>query len=72
MLVLSRKESESLVIDGRIVVTVVKLANGKVRLGIEAPPEVAVKREELLSRPNLGRKPASVECLALATCGADD
>lgn len=56
MLVLSRKENESLVIDEKIVITVVKLANGKVRLGIEAPPEVAVKREELLSRPNAGRK----------------
>lgn len=71
MLVLSRKENESLVIDGRIVVTVVKLANGKVRLGIEAPPDVAVKREELLSRPNLGWKTASARDFDLVGCGVD-
>lgn len=72
MLVLSRRESESLVIDGRIVVTVVKLASGKARLGIEAPPDVAIKREELLSQPNLGLKQAGVDCFALATCGLAD
>jgi len=52
MLVLSRKENERLIIDGNIIVTVVRVAGGKVRLGIEAPPEVHVKREELLSRPS--------------------
>ena len=47
MLVLSRKLGESIVIDDRIVVTVVKLNNGQVRLGIEAPQEIAVFREEI-------------------------
>ncbi len=47
MLVLSRKEGESLTIDGRITVTVTKLAGGKVRLGIEAPKEVTILRSEL-------------------------
>jgi carbon storage regulator len=51
MLVLSRKENERLVIDGNIVVTVVRVAGGKVRLGIEAPADVQVKREELLDKP---------------------
>ena len=50
MLVLSRKENERLVIDGNIIVTVVRVAGGKVRLGIEAPPEIHVQREELLFR----------------------
>ena len=50
MLVLSRKENERLVIDGNIIVTVVRVAGGKVRLGIEAPPEIHVQREEILSR----------------------
>jgi carbon storage regulator len=50
MLVLSRKENERLVIDGNIIVTVVRVAGGRVRLGIEAPPEIHVQREELLSR----------------------
>src|SRR4051794_366078 len=50
MLVLSRKLGEKIVIGDRIVVTVVKLDNGQVRLGIEAPREVAVFREEIAPR----------------------
>jgi carbon storage regulator len=47
MLVLSRKLGERILIGDRIVVTVVKLENGRVRLGIEAPPETTVFREEI-------------------------
>jgi carbon storage regulator len=50
MLVLSRKENEKLVIAGNIVITVVRIMGGGVRIGIEAPPEISVKREELLHR----------------------
>ena len=50
MLVLGRKENERLIIDGNIVVTVVRASNGQVRLGIEAPAHVSIKREELLNR----------------------
>ena len=47
MLVLSRREGESIVIDGDIRVTVLK-SNGKVtRLGIEAPKKVPIRRSEL-------------------------
>jgi carbon storage regulator len=49
MLVLSRKLNEKIVIDGGIVVTVVKIDRNQVRLGIEAPGDVSVYREELLS-----------------------
>ena len=48
MLVLSRKLNEKIVIDGGIVVTVVKIEGGQVRLGIEAPKHVKVFREEIL------------------------
>jgi carbon storage regulator len=47
MLVLSRKVGESILISESIRVTVVQAANGRIRLGIEAPPEVKVLREEL-------------------------
>jgi carbon storage regulator len=47
MLVLSRKLGESIVIDGSIKVTVVAVDRNKVRIGIEAPPEVPVHREEI-------------------------
>jgi carbon storage regulator len=47
MLVLSRKKNESIVIDERIVITVVEIRGDKVRLGIEAPREVAIHRSEI-------------------------
>ena len=50
MLVLTRKLGESIVIGDRVVVTVVKLGLGEVRLGIEAPREIAVFREEIAPR----------------------
>ena len=47
MLILSRKIGESIVIDGRITVKVVRLAGDVVKLGIIAPPEVQVHRQEV-------------------------
>ncbi|MEX0650037.1 MAG: carbon storage regulator CsrA [Candidatus Andersenbacteria bacterium] len=47
MLVLSRKKNERVVIDGNIVITVVDIRGDKVRLGIEAPKEVPVHRQEV-------------------------
>jgi carbon storage regulator len=52
MLVLGRKENERLIIDGKIVVTVVRASNGNVRLGIDAPAYISIKREELLEAPH--------------------
>jgi carbon storage regulator len=47
MLVLSRKLNEKIVIDGGIVVTVLKIDRNQIRLGIEAPAHVRVLREEI-------------------------
>ena len=47
MLVLSRKKNEKIVIDRQITITVVQVRGGKVRLGIEAPKEVSVRRDEV-------------------------
>ena len=47
MLVLSRKVGERILIGDKIAVTVVKIGHGGVRIGIEAPPELAVVRQEL-------------------------
>jgi len=55
MLVLSRKVNEKIVIDGDIVVTVVKIEGGQVRLGIEAPGHIKVFRQEILGKA--GRTP---------------
>jgi carbon storage regulator len=48
MLVLSRKRDERIVIGDNIVITVVEVRGDKVRLGIEAPAEVPVHRQEVL------------------------
>ena len=47
MLVLSRRENERIKLGDSIVVTVVRVAGDRVRIGIEAPPDVIVLREEL-------------------------
>ena len=48
MLVLTRKLGERIVIDGRITVTVVRVQGHHIQLGIEAPKEIPIKREELI------------------------
>jgi len=48
MLVLSRKKNESIVINGNVVVTVIDVRGDKVRIGIDAPRDVVVHRQEVL------------------------
>lgn len=50
MLVLSRKQNERIVIGESVVVTVVRISGDKVRIGIEAPAEVRVVRDEIVDR----------------------
>lgn len=49
MLVLSRKLGEKIYIGKDICVTVVDIDRGKIRLGFEAPREVVISREELIT-----------------------
>jgi carbon storage regulator len=48
MLVISRKPGESLVISDQIRVTVISLGNDKVSIGIDAPRDIKIIREELM------------------------
>lgn len=50
MLVLTRKENETIVINNDIRVTIIHCGRGRVKIGIEAPPEVSIKRSELVER----------------------
>ena len=50
MLVLARKLGERIWIGDNICITVVDIDRGKIRLGIDAPKDVPVNREELLRR----------------------
>lgn len=53
MLVLSRKETEELVISDQIRIRVLRISGGTIRLGIEAPKNVTVRRAELAVREPL-------------------
>ncbi len=55
MLVLSRKKDEVILVGNNIRIVIVDVAGGKARIGIQAPADVAILREELV--------PASVEPL---------
>jgi len=50
MLVLTRKVGEEIIIDGSIRVTITAIDRQKVRIGITAPPEVRIDREEVFRR----------------------
>ena len=73
MLVLSRQRDESIIIDDNIEITVVDIRGEKVRLGINAPPHIAVHRKEVYeaikkekeaAAAQTGGHPAKVESLA--------
>ena len=57
MLVLSRKLGEKIFISENICITIVDIDRGKVRLGIEAPREVPVFRQELLTNSDQTKPP---------------
>ena len=50
MLILSRKNSERIVIDGGITVTVVAVKGNVVQLGIDAPKEIPILRSEICGK----------------------
>lgn len=50
MLVLARKPGEAIVLDGGIRIVVMRSGGSCVKIGIEAPQEVRIRREELLLR----------------------
>jgi carbon storage regulator len=65
MLVLSRKLGEKIVIGDNIVVTVVKIDRNQIRIGIEAPQEIPVYREEISpARVGTSKPPSSEPALS--------
>ena len=56
MLVLSRKEGERVKLGDSVVITILGVNGDKVRLGIKAPPNVLVLREELQPHPQNEQK----------------
>ncbi len=68
MLVLSRKQSQRIKLGDSIVITVVRVAGDKVRLGIDAPRDMLVLRDELEPHvaPGIGRTEVEISSSALA------
>jgi carbon storage regulator len=60
MLVLSRKQSERIRLGNDIVVTVVRVLGDKVRLGIQAPSNIVVLRDELEVHSPAGSDPGTI------------
>jgi carbon storage regulator len=56
MLVLSRKAGEKILIGDKISVTVVRIAPGIVRIGVEAPHDLPIVREEIKDRHREGSR----------------
>ena len=68
MLVLSRKLGEKIFIGENICITVVDIDRGKIRLGIEAPRDVPIYRQELL--PLNHPRPDATATVATPTAAA--
>ena len=59
MLVLSRRMGESLIIADEIKLTVISVSGGQVRLGIEAPKEISIHRQEIYNKIQEEQRKAS-------------
>jgi len=59
MLVLSRKPGESVTIGDEVRITVLSISGKQVRIGIEAPNDIAVHREEIYNKIAGEKKPAA-------------
>jgi carbon storage regulator len=69
MLVLSRRRQERILLSGGIVVTVVDIRGGCVRLGFDAPEEVAIRRQEVSPKAEGGGRKGEGEAPAKAEGG---
>lgn len=59
MLVLSRKNGESICIGDNVTITIVEALNNKARIGIEAPREISVDRQEVRKAKEESPRPPS-------------
>ena len=64
MLVITRKAEQSVIIDGRIEVTVLGITKDGVRLGIQAPKEVQIHRREVFEAIAEANRAASAQAQA--------
>ena len=63
MLVLSRKRREMITIGNGVTVTVLAVQGDRVKIGVAAPPEVPVHRQEIRERIECGAAALAHECV---------
>jgi carbon storage regulator len=56
MLILTRRPTETVVIGDNVIITVLDIRGGRVRIGVNAPREVIVNREEVLEKTRRGHR----------------
>ena len=61
MLILTRKEEESIIIDDNIEVKIMEVDNGRVKLGVEAPESIPIHREEIYRQIKFENKLAAAQ-----------
>ena len=61
MLILSRKIGETIVINGNILVTIQKISGHQVKVGVDAPREISINRQEIQERIDAENGNAAVE-----------
>ena len=61
MLILTRRVGETLIIDDKVSVTILGVKGNQVRVGVDAPKEVAVHREEIHRRIKSAGEPGAGE-----------
>ena len=71
MLILTRREGESVLIGDDVTITVLRVKGNQVRLGINAPKNVAVQREEISERVRAEVAEATTAVSAAGGVGAD-
>ena len=69
MLILQRKEGESLLIGDEIEISILSVEAGRVRLAIEAPKSISILRAELKKAAEVNREAADEEVSPLALLG---
>ncbi|MBS7525789.1 carbon storage regulator CsrA [Fusibacter paucivorans] len=60
MLILTRKKNESIIINNNIEIQIISIEEGKVKIGINAPKEVAIHRSEIFDKIMESNKEAIV------------
>lgn len=60
MLALTRKKDEAIIIDGNIEIRIIDIQGDKVKLGIAAPKEVNIYREELYAQIKASNQAATI------------